>query len=265
MQHNYFDVGVTHKFGDLKVDAGAEISRENFYASDTGMISLSRDFNKGNTTIAGGYSFQYNQARLHPSDNVETQFSNDVYASLTQTLSKSTILQVTYDYNRISGYQNSPFLRTPVNGVMVLGNVPDIRNRQALAIRIRQALPADTYLDADYRHYSDTWSVGSNSLSLGVSHYFGPSLLLGVNYRWYTQTGAFFYQPFYTGTPLYYTGDFRLAPFDSGLYSGRMVVTPGQGFLGMPKGTSLSLQYERYLATTSFQAATFSAGVRVPF
>ena len=34
---------------------------------------------------------------------------------------------------------------------------------------------------------------------------------------------------------------------------------------GMPKGTSLSLQYERYLATTNFQAATFSLGVKVPW
>ncbi len=264
MQHNYFDASVQHKFGDLKVDVGGEISRENFYASDAAMVSLSRDFNKGNTTIAGGYSFQYNRPNLHPSDNVETQLSHDLYASVTQTLSKGTILQVTYDYNRVTGYQNSPFLRTSVNGVMMLGNVPDVRNRQAVAVRIRQALPADTYLEADYRRYADTWSVGSNALSLGLSHYFG-SVLLGGNYRWYSQTGAFFYQPFYTGSPFYYTGDFRLAPFDSGLYSGRMVITPKDGFWGMPKGSSLSLQYERYLATTNFQAATFSLGVKVPF
>ena len=265
MQHNYFDAGITHKFGDLKMDAGAEISRENFYSSDSGMLSLSRDFNKGNTTIAGGYSFQYNQANLHPSDNVATQWSHDMYASLTQTLSKTTILQLTYDYNRVTGYQNSPFLRTHVNDIMVLGNVPDLRNRQALAVRIRQALPGETYVEADYRHYSDSWSIGSNAISVGASHYFGPALLLGFDYRKYTQTGAFFWQPFYTGSPLYYTGDFRLQPFDSGLYSGKMVITPELGFWGMPKGTSLSLQYERYLATTNFQAATFSLGVKVPW
>jgi Protein of unknown function (DUF3570) len=265
MQHNYFGASVLHKFGDLKVDVGGEISRETFYASDTGTISLSRDFNKANTTVAGGYSFQYNQPTLHPSSNVETQLSHDLYASVTQTLSKTTVLQVTYDYNRISGYQNSPFLRTPVNGVMVLGNVPDARTRQALAVRIRQALPADTYLEADYRRYADTWSIGSNAFSLGLSHYFSPALLLGFNYRWYGQTGAFFYQPFYTGNPEFYTGDFRLAPFDSGLYSGKMVITPGEGLWGMPKGTSLALEYERYLATTNFQAATFSFGLKVPF
>ncbi len=30
MQHNYFDASVVRKFGDLKVEAGGEISRENF-------------------------------------------------------------------------------------------------------------------------------------------------------------------------------------------------------------------------------------------
>ncbi len=264
MQHRAFGAGITQKFGDLKLDVGGEISRETFYASDTGMISLSRDLNKGNTTIAGGYSFQYNQPTLHPSQNVATQWSHDAYASVTQTLTKTTIVQGTYEYNRISGYQNSPFLRTPVNGVMTLGNVPDLRSRQAIAVRVRQALPGETYLEADFRHYSDSWSIGSNAISLGASHYFSPAMLLGFDYRKYTQTGAFFWQPSYVGNPLYYTGDFRLQPFDSGQFTGKMVLTPSDGFWGMPKGTALSLQYERYQATTNFQAATFSVGVKVP-
>ena len=43
------------------------------------------------------------------------------------------------------------------------------------------------------------------------------------------------------------------------------MIKPALGFWGMPKGTALSLQYERYLASTNFQAATFSVGVKVPW
>jgi hypothetical protein len=32
----------------------------------------------------------------------------------------------------------------------------------------------------------------------------------------------------------------------------------------MPPGTALQLQYERYLATTNFQAGVFTAGFRIP-
>ena len=55
---------------------------------------------------------------------------------------------------------------------MVLGHVPDARTRQTLTARLRQALPADTFLEADYRRYFDDWQLTSNTLSVGLSHHF---------------------------------------------------------------------------------------------
>ena len=49
----------------------------------------------------------------------------------------------------------------------------------------------------------------------------------GFDYRRYDQTGAYFWQPSYTGTPEYYTGDFRLQPFASNLYTGKLTIIPG--------------------------------------
>jgi len=264
-RRTYADFALLRKLGSARLELGGEISRENFYASESVTASLSRDFNRGNTTIAGAYSFSLNNPELHPSRNVEQQISHDASIALTQTLSKTTIVQLSYDFNRISGYQSSPFLRTSVNGQMVLGVVPDLRNRQAVSVRVRQALHAGTYLQADFRHYFDSWSVGSNTLSLGASHYFSPVWLVGFSYRWYDQTGAFFYQPEYFGTPEYFTADYRLAPFSSGLYTGRVVYTPEDGLFGLPKGTALEFQYDRYVGSNQFQAAVFSGGLRIPF
>jgi hypothetical protein len=263
-QRTYVDLGYRRKVGDWRVNVGGEVSREKFYAADSGMVSISRDLNKGNTTIAGGYSISFNRPKLHPSNNIEHQFENDLSASVTQTLTKTTIVQLSYDYNRVNGYQSNPFLRTTVNGIMQLGTVPDLRTRQALTVRLRQALPANTYLEANYRRYFDSWSLQSNAFSVGLSRYFTPSLLIGFTYRHYGQTGAFFYEPFYTGTPEFFTGDFRLSPFNSGLYTGRFEFTPHAGIFGMPAGTSISGQYDRYLATSGFQAATFSFGFHIP-
>jgi hypothetical protein len=260
----FFDVGLRRKMGDWKVIFGGQVSVENFYHSGTGSISVSRDLNKANTTIAGGYSFSYNRPGLHPSENTESQLEHNLTASVTQTLTKTTIAQVSYNLDRISGYQNSPYLRTSVNGVMLLGNVPDLRNRQAVAFRLRQGLPAETYLEADYRRYFDTWSIHSDTLSLGLSHDFTPIVMAGFSYRWYDQTGAFFYQPRYAGNPEFFTGDYRLAPFTSGLYTGRLVITPRDGLWFLPRGTAFDAQYERYLASTGFKAATFSLGFHVP-
>jgi len=262
----YGSASYLRKYGDYTLEVGGDISRENFYAADTASMSLSRNLNQGNTTVAAGYSFSYNRPELHPTQTSEHQVSQEAYVTLTQTLTKGTIVQGTFDYSRISGFQSNPFLRANVNNILVVGNAPDLRNRYAVALRLRQALPSDTYLEADYRRYWDDWSIGSNTVGLGLSHYFKPSFMAGATYRRYDQTGAFFYQPFYTGSPEYFTADFRLAPFSSNLYGGHLVYTPEEGLLGiLPKHTGLDIRYERYVASTNFEAAIFTAGLRVPF
>jgi hypothetical protein len=262
-----FDGGatVTRKVDAFKLSVGGAYSQERFYRATTFLTSVSRDLADANTTIAGGYTFSLNQPRLHPTEQVENQYQNDAFVSATQTLSKLTIAQLGYQLETITGYQSNPFLRANLNGSLLLGQVPDSRVRQTFTARVRQALPAETFLEADYRHYFDDWQVRSDAVSAGVSHHFSPLILGNVSYRRYDQTGAYFYQPSYVGpVPQYFTADYRLEPFVSGLYTGRLVVTPPGPFLWLPAGVSLTLQYERYRADNGFQAAVFSGGVRVP-
>ncbi len=257
-------VSVVRKYGDSKLTVGGEFSKEQFYTATTALASVSRDLNKGNTTVAGGFSYSLNQPQLHPSAQVESQHAADAFVSVTQSWTKKTVTQFGYELNQINGYQSNPFLRTEVNGVMTVGEAPDARTRHAFTARIRQALPARTFLDADLRRYHDTWSIDSTAFSIGLSHHFGDTIVGGGSYRRYTQTGAYFYSPKYIGTPEYYTGDFRLFPFDSNAYTGRFEITPKQGIFHMPPGTTLNIQYERYRTTTDFEAAVFTGGFRVP-
>jgi len=256
---------VTRKFTDMRLTFGGAYSFENFYRSTTGLVSVAKDLAKGNTTVAGGFSFSLNQPVLHPLPDHENQYASDGYGTVTQTLSKTTIVQAGYELARITGYQDNPYLRADVNGEMVVGHVPDTRTRQTLSARIRQALPADTYLEADYRHYFDDWQVGSNTVSVGLSHYLNREWLLNVSYRHYDQTAAYFYQPTYVGpVPTYYTADFRLTPFASNDFSGKVIVTPHGQLLWFPAGTGLMVQYERYRADNGFEAGILSTGLQVP-
>ena len=157
-----------------------------------------------------------------------------------------------------SGYQNNPYLRADVDGVLLVGQVPDLRTRQTVSARLRQALPADTYLEADYRHYFDDWQVKSNTVAVGVSHHFGAEVLMNLGFRWYDQTGAYFWAPQYTGSPQYYTADFRLDTFTSNNYSGRVEFTPKRQWWWLPSGTGLTVQYERYQADNGFHASIVS-------
>lgn len=257
-------LNLVRKYGDTKLTVGGELSKELFYSATTALVSLSRDLNKANTTVAGGFSYSLNRPELHPSNESETQHSLDANVSLTQSWTRTTVTQFGYEINQINGYQSNPFLRTMLNGVMQVGVAPDARTRHAVSARIRQALPGHTFLEADYRRYHDTWSLDSDALSVGLSHRFGNGSSAGASYRNYTQTGASFYQPSYLGNPTYFTGDFRLFPFDADSITGRLELTRKNGWFGMPPGTTLALQYERYRATTGFEAGIFTGGFRIP-
>jgi hypothetical protein len=258
-------LSITQAFNDWKLTVGGSFSKENFYRATTGLTSITRDLNKASTTIAGGFAFSLNQPTLHPTQAVENQYQQDAYGSLTQTLTKMTIAQVGYEVSAMRGYLDNPFLRANVNGVLMLGQVPDSRLRQTFSLRLRQALPADTYLQADYRRYRDDWELSSNAFSVGLSRDFSPTLTASVSYRAADQTGAYFYQPIYIGPePQYFTADFRLEPFASSLYTGRVMITPKHSMFRLPAGAALSLQYEQYRADNGFRAAIFSTGVRFP-
>lgn len=260
----YAGASVVRKLRDASVSLGAELSQENFYRSTTIVASVSRTLNKANTTVAGGFSFSLNQPTLHPRETQRSQTAGNGFVSVTQTLTKSTIVQAGYELGHIGGYQDNPYLRARVNGELLLGNNPDRRTRQTFSLRLRQALPGQTFLEADYRHYFDDWKIRSDSVQVGLSRQFTPRLLLGVSYRRYNQTGASFYAPEYFGSPEFFTADFRLQPFASNLFTGRGVIKPQGGFWFLPKGSALTFQYDAYSSDTDFRAAIFTAGVKIP-
>jgi hypothetical protein len=260
----FVNASLIKKYGDTKVSFGGEFSHENFYQATTFSTSITRTLNQANTTVAGGYAFSWNRPQLHPDQTVENQAAHSAYGTLTQTLSKYSIVQLGYELGRIVGYQSNPYLRTSVNGVKMVGVHPDERTRHALTAGLRQALPADTYLEADFRRYFDDWSIKANTWSAGLSHEFDSRVTASGIYRRHAQEGASFYQPSYTGSPEFYTGDFRLFPFDSNLYTGRLVIAPKNGLMMFRPGTSLTLQYDYYKSSTKFEAGIFTMGLRLP-
>jgi hypothetical protein len=258
-------LSLVRKFGDTKLTVGSELSKEYFYASGAFLASLSRDLNKGNTTVAAGFSVARNVPTLHPSEARRTQTSYGAYGSLTQSWTRSTVTQIGYEFNDISGYLANPFLRNHIDGFELHDRVPAQRTRHALSARLRQALTSGTFLDSDYRHYADSWSLQSDTLSVGLAQHLGQVVVASGRYRWYDQEGAFFYAPSYSGLPEYLTSDFRLVPFTSGAVEGRIEVTPKRSWLSMPAGSSLSFELEHYFSSQDFQANILTIGLRLPF
>jgi len=70
-------LSMTRKYGDLRLAVGGAYSQENFYRSTTGLTSVTKDLAKGNTTVAGGFSFSLNQPVIHPLPDSQNQYASN--------------------------------------------------------------------------------------------------------------------------------------------------------------------------------------------
>jgi hypothetical protein len=122
----------------------------------------------------------------------------------------------------VSGFQSNPYRSVVIaNGVVAQENVPDLRIREALALRANFFLrPIKAALRFTARLYEDSWDITSGTGEAEFEKYLGESFRVSLRGRLYAQTGAIFWSDDYTGgnPPLgprgsYWTGDRELSPF----------------------------------------------------
>jgi len=93
-------------------------------------------------------------------------------------------------------------------GVVLPERHPDTRGRAAGALRLSQALGANTAVHGGYRYYADSWRISGHTADLSLARsLFKDALVLRANGRFSRQGAAFFFGPEYDGTPAWRTGD----------------------------------------------------------
>ena len=117
--------------------------------------------------------------------------------------------------------------------------------------------PADGSLHLNYRYYRDNWGIRSHTAEVAFDQPLGGGWMLSPQARYYSQSAASFYAPYFTfneaypahpGGPLdrdkiplkYFSSDERLSAF--GAVSGSLALQKDLG-----RGVSLDLSYEYYL------------------
>jgi hypothetical protein len=232
--------------------AGVGFSTEYDYTHLGANLSLSRDFNKRNTTLNAGVAWSQDDVdpvggRPIPLSQMldvgdqsnkragsESKDVLDLLLGFTQVLNRTTVLRVNFSYSDSSGYLNDPYkllsvvdpltgdtlLRVPVgqgpDGVYVFESRPESRAKQSLYAEMKHAFGAPV-LHLAYRFMTDDWGIDSNTAEVRLrwpigSGYIEPQL------RYYTQTAADFYRSSLIGgeaAPRYASADFRLGEFDA--------------------------------------------------
>jgi len=274
-------LGVEQGIGpNVTVAANFYRSQEVDYVSNAVVGTFSVDMFRKNTTLT--LRGQYNSDKVGEILESGLVYNQNKYvftgaANLTQVLSPTTVLDLAYDVVYLKGLLSDPYLQVSVindeGGTVLVDQLhPSKRTRHAGTARISQFIPSiRATLIGSYRYFGDTWSVHSHTGELKLNKYVTGDLVFGVDYRYYTQTGSYFYLPQYTGdyytTTGYRTVDYKLKPFVSnnfGLDLSLMLRAFGKPgseleFLG---NSSIELTYFRYFNSLDFSADIIQFAIR---
>jgi hypothetical protein len=233
-------------------------SSEHDYTSLGANTSLTRDFNKRNTTVVVRAAYYddtispeggrpaplapmapagQDQARLGGDGSKQV---TDLGIGVTQVIDRQTLAHVSFTHSSVSGYQTDPYkiitVVDPVTGEPATGDAgsylyesrPDARAKNILYARLVRRLGGND-VRLSYRFMDDDWDVTSHTVELHYRWNLSGGQYLEPHGRWYTQAAAAFYDRYLVegeAMPDHATADYRLGDMDAytvGLTYGRPV------------------------------------------
>lgn len=272
-------VGLQQGFGENATLAGNFYrSQEVDYVSNSFVGIYNQEFNDKNSSLT--FRGQYNGDRvgkiLENGDLVQQR--KKVYngsVNLSQILSPNTVMDMSYDVVYQKGFLSDPYRQVRLfsaNGSSsTVDEVhPDARTRHAVALKLSQYVaPIRASLIGGYRYYFDSWKVKSHTGEVKLNKYILNDLVFGVDYRFYTQSNAYFYQERYVGNGYdgLLTADYKLKQFSSNNFGFTLTyllrgVAKANADLQFLQDSAIELQYFRYFNDLDFSANIIQASIK---
>ncbi|TGD75853.1 DUF3570 domain-containing protein [Mangrovimicrobium sediminis] len=199
-----YSVGADYLYGKSMYSAGVTISDESDYQAATYSFGVSHDFFGDLTTLSFGYALGQDEVSQNGNNEFDEDLDRHTFRlGVSQILTPKLVMDLTYDLITDEGYLNNPyrsyrFLSDPLDpaaGFQFAREVyPETRTSDAGSIQLRYRLPWYAAVGAMYRLYTDDWGIDAHTAQLSYSHVLRQHWTVDLKYRWYTQTGADFYQ-----------------------------------------------------------------------
>ncbi|BAW80173.1 hypothetical conserved protein [Candidatus Nitrosoglobus terrae] len=269
------DFGLTHEWDDSTLEFGGGISQERDFDSMYFRLRGTADFNQKLTTLTWGvnyannaitvqrYPFRLNSAAVDlvtlsnpdfpdwsPTVNT-TRNDYSINLGVNQVLDKDSIFTAQFIYTNNSGYQSDPYkeavfvvpLDTPGQAWSYdrYDKRPNERNQFTWALGYSRYFDkVNGALKLNYNFFHDTWEIDAHTFGASWAQSLGHGWTLTPNIRYYSQSAASFYKPFFIGsqtpislaqalnnqstlpTPQFFSSDYRLSAF--GTLSGGLTV-----------------------------------------
>lgn len=199
-------------------------STENDYQSFGFGYSGDFHFNQKLTTLSLGvntakdYVDASDQEEYPSRPSEETKNRLGVFIGFSHVFSKNTLVGLTLGYTGLDGFLSDPYKLAFVEGEILQDSRPDKHNQNTVTLMIREFFPSmNAALHFDYRNFSSDWDMTSDTFEMSWYQNIGKNWQLIPSARYYEQTQAKFYAPYYyqARNDGYYSSDYRLSEFSA--------------------------------------------------
>jgi len=253
---------------------------EYYYSTESDYLAqlvgghVSRDVMNQQLNLSVGSSYGWDAIEPLADDDTNTGVSHKntlhLDAVATRILSPKTLVRLGLEVNQVEGLQHNPYRNVYAGGTNVPERSPDHRQRRDAFLKLNQYLANRSSMKLSYRFYNDDWGVTSHEIESTLSQYVTSGLFAQYQYRYYTQTAAYFYMPEYptvNGVDGYLTGDYRLSNLSSHLFGASLNFDMATLAADVPalRRLGVRLDYERYFNSNNYSADILETGIDFRF
>lgn len=200
-ERTQWSLGMDYLRGNTTMSMSYTSSVESDFDAKTYTFGVSQDMFGDLTTLSLTYS--YGDDLIGRSDDplFERENKRQFYGiGLTQILTRNLIATMNFETITDEGFMNNPYRSVRyVDANSSIGYsyepelYPNTRTTNALGMRARYYLPYRAAMQVEYRFFTDTWDIRSNTAAISYIHPW-RDWVFEVKYRWHNQTGASFFQ-----------------------------------------------------------------------
>jgi hypothetical protein len=235
-----FNVELIKRVGRHTPSVMVSHSSEEDYVSWGVAMRDAIDFNQKNTTLLLGASLNADQVEGAWVLGAQDKTTYDGLVGLTQVLDRKTLFTVNFSAGKADGYLNDPYKVVELNGELVGEQRPDSKDKVAVYLAINRYVEnLRGSAELSYRYYDDSFGIRADTVGLAWYQKVGEHWTVRPAVRVYQQSAADFYAVSFTGSPDYYSADYRLSEFMALGYGLKVIWAPTDRL-------AFDVSYDRY-------------------
>jgi len=255
-ERDVINLGTNYYWDAMSLGLSAGLSNENDYLSRYVKTQLNWDLNKKMTTLSASITSSFDEIEPTKENYKEDKRTQQYLLGISQIIDENAIFSSNLSYSKNTGFLSDPYKKVFFTQAgLRLDTRPDSRYQWAWLGRYVRTFKHlnKAALHLDYRFYHDNWGVEAHTFEVNWHQPLGQGWELVPRLRYYSQSAADFYQPYFTSLDglSAYSSDYRLADF--GAISGGLNLVNHYQQSGSPSAIKVRIGFEFYDRRAAYQ------------